>query len=191
MMAAAKSPSMAGKNERQIVIGMGIAVAKRAAIKDCGVIQERSLAVGGRPKLSKKVGEQLDVEAVNLGHLLDELRMAAMMCQRMMRIGHADLGIRADAAFTAQHHRRHASQVRLKRDDLQIEHQLDVIRVLKGNTGRLFHRRYERVFLRALNAFSTSRMPVRYSSIFRQSEGPNVEARRCVLSRQRSRMLFR
>ena len=44
-----------------------------------------------------------------------------------MRIGHADLGIRAQAALAAEHERRDARQVGLERDRLHVEHQRRVV----------------------------------------------------------------
>ena len=40
-----------------------------------------------------------------LRDLLDPLGIAAVVRERMMRIGHADLGIGPHAAFAAHHHR--------------------------------------------------------------------------------------
>ena len=51
-----------------------------------------------------------------------------MMRQRMVRIGYADFGIRANAAFPAEHHGGNARQIGLERNRLQIEHQLHIVR---------------------------------------------------------------
>ena len=84
---------------------------------------------GVASSLLEEVREQLHVEHVDLGDLLDPLRLVAVVGQRMVRIGHADLRIGPQAALAAEHHRRDAREVGLERDHLQVEHQLHVVRV--------------------------------------------------------------
>ena len=149
-----------------------------------GVVEQRAVAIRSGFQLFEERGEQLDVEAVDLRHLLDEIRMAAMMSERMMRIGNADLRIGADASFAAQHHGRNAREVRLKGDRLKIEHQLHIILVLERNPRRFLRRRCHRIASpRLQSSISTSRMPVRYSSILRRSAGPRSTIRRWASSR--------
>ncbi len=71
-----------------------------------------------------------------------------------MRIGHADLRIGPHAAFAPHHHRDDARQVGLERDDLQVEHQLDVVGVEHRDAGRLVDGRIEpgQILLRLLDA---------------------------------------
>src|SRR5262245_57088367 len=45
----------------------------------------------------------------------------------MMRVGDANLGIDSHTALAAQHHRCNSSQVRLKRDHLELIHQLRIV----------------------------------------------------------------
>ena len=85
-----------------------------------------------------------------------------MVGQRMVRIGDPDFRISADASFPAQHHRGDACQVGLKRDHLQIEHQLHVILVLERNAGGLVRRRCQWIFLGAAIRISTFRISVIY-----------------------------
>ena len=57
------------------------------------------------------------------------VRIAAVVRQRMVRFGHADLGVRAVARLARQLERDHARDVALQRQHLQIEHQPRVVGV--------------------------------------------------------------
>ena len=76
------------------------------------------------------------------------------MRQRMVRLGHADLRVRAGALFLADHERDDARQVGLKRQELQVQHQRQVIFEDRRHALRLLHRRQLDValFLGFLNA---------------------------------------
>ena len=63
------------------------------------------------------------------------------MRQRMVRLGHADLRIRPRALFLADHERDDARQIRLERQQLQVEHQRQVILEDRRHALRLIHRR--------------------------------------------------
>ena len=78
----------------------------------------------------------------------------------------------------------------MKRDHLQIEHQLYVIGVQEWNAGGLLDRRNARSFSDAVMRCSTSRTEVRYSSILRRSAGPRSSSSLPRLSRVRSSMLL-
>ena len=67
------------------------------------------------------------VIAVDLRHLRDQLGTIVVMRQRMVRFGHADLRIGPRALFLAEHERDDARQVGLERQQLQVEHQREVI----------------------------------------------------------------
>src|SRR6516225_10269180 len=112
---------------------MGVAITERASVKDGGVVEQCAIAIRSGFQLFDERGEQLEVEAVDLCHLLDEIGMSAVMSERVMRIGNADLRIGADTSLAAQHHGRNAREVRLKSDCLKFEHQLYIILVLERN----------------------------------------------------------
>ena len=59
----------------------------------------------------------------------------------MVRFGHADLGIRPRALLLADHERDHARQVRLQRQELQVQHQRQVILEDGRDALRLIERR--------------------------------------------------
>ena len=55
----------------------------------------------------------------------------------MMRIGYADLGVRAPGDLTTHHQRSHARQVCLVRECQEVEHQASVFIHRSWNPGRL------------------------------------------------------
>ena len=78
-----------------------------------------------------------------------------MVRHRMVRLGHADLRIGARAALARELERDDARHVRLQRQHLQIEHQLDVLFPVGGHARRALERRqrrFGRLLLGALNA---------------------------------------
>src|SRR4051812_7604831 len=48
--------------DREVFVGMAVAVADTAAVDNQGVIEERSVAVRGRSELAQEAPEQIDVE---------------------------------------------------------------------------------------------------------------------------------
>jgi hypothetical protein len=100
-----------------------VRIADAAAVQDQRVIQERAVAFRRRLQLLEVVGEERHVERVDLRHARDLLRIVAVVRQRVMRIGHADLGIGAVARLARELERHDARDVALHRQHLQVEHQ--------------------------------------------------------------------
>src|SRR5262245_10161558 len=126
---------------------MRVAVAEGAAVKDRAAVEEAAVEIRGGGEALHEAREELDVEAVDLRHLLDEVGMAAVVRQRVVRVGDANLRVDANAAFAAQHHGGDAGEVGLERDGLQLEHQLDVGGIVERDAGRLLVRRRHRIAL--------------------------------------------
>src|SRR5439155_25370134 len=63
-------------------------------------------------------------------------RIVAVMTRWMVRVGHADLRIRAIALLARELKRDDAREIRLERQNLQIEHELRVIGERGGNAHR-------------------------------------------------------
>ena len=103
------------------------------------MVEQRAVAFRRGLQLLQEVGEQRHVERVDLGHLRDLLRIVAVVRERMVRIGHADLGIGARAGFARQLEGDDAGDVALQRQHLQVEHQPGVV----GVGGRHAHRAVE------------------------------------------------
>ena len=79
------------------------------------------------------------MKRIDLGHFRQLLRIAAVVRERMMRFGDADLGIGSRAGFARQLERDHAGDVALQRQHLQVEHQPRVV----GVGSRHAHRTIE------------------------------------------------
>ena len=124
-------------------MSVAVTVADRAAVDDHRVVEQRAVAVGGGPELLDEVSEQLQVVRVDAGDLLHELRVAAMVGERMVRVGNADLGIALQAPLASDHHGRDAREVGLEGHHLEVEHQLDVLGERRGDAGRLLDARRE------------------------------------------------
>jgi hypothetical protein len=63
---------------------------------------------------------------IDLGDLLNPVFLALMMRERAVRIGNPDLAIGAMAGFAAIHEGYPARHVGLHRQDLQVEHHLEI-----------------------------------------------------------------
>ena len=124
-----------------------VAVGDARAIQDRHVVQQRTVAVGRRAELRQVLREELRMIAVDLRHVRDQLGHVAVMRQRMVRLGHANLRVRAGALLLADHERDDARQVGLKRQELQVEHQRQVIFEDRWHALRLLDRRQLEVAL--------------------------------------------
>ena len=80
---------------RQRIARVLIRIAHAAAVEDQRVIEQRAVAVGRRVQLLQELGEQLDVVGVDLGDLGDVLRVVAVVRDRMVLLGDADLRVGA------------------------------------------------------------------------------------------------
>ena len=76
------------------------------------------------------------MELIDLRHARDLFRIVAVMRERVVRIGNADLRVSAIARFARELERDDARDIALQRQHLQIEHQPRVI----GVSGRHAHR---------------------------------------------------
>ena len=133
--------------ERQVVAGVRGAVRNARAIQNRHVIQERAVAVGRRAELRQVLREQLDVITVDPGHALHQLGNKVVVRQRMVRFGHANLRVWARALFFADHEGNDAREIGLERQELQVEHQRQVIFKDRRCALRLLHRRQLEVAL--------------------------------------------
>src|SRR5207249_4089106 len=76
----------ADDDEREIDVGVLIGVAQASALHDHRVIEQRSVAVGGRAQLRREPGQEIDVVAVDLGRLLELHRVVLVVRDRVMRL---------------------------------------------------------------------------------------------------------
>ena len=100
------------------------------------LIEQRAVAVRRGFQLLEKLREQRHVERVDLGNLRELLRIVAVMTRGMVRVGDADFRIRAVTQLARQLEGHDPRDVRLKRQDLQVEHQLRVVGKRRRDTHR-------------------------------------------------------
>src|SRR5216684_1096750 len=118
------------------------------------MIEQRTVAILSGLKLIEEIGEQRHVKRIDLRHFRELLGIAAVVRQRMMRLGNADLGISSRAGFASELKRDDPGDVSLQSQHLQVEHQARVVRI----SGRYaegavqIEARIGRLGLRLLNA---------------------------------------
>jgi hypothetical protein len=88
-----EAAAVPGNQDRQVFVRVRVAVGDGAAVDDHHVIQQRAVAVGRVLQLAQELGEQLGVEDIDQFDLGDIFQGAAMVRQRMVRLGNADFGI--------------------------------------------------------------------------------------------------
>src|SRR5215471_201126 len=76
------------------------------------------------------------MEGIDLRHLRQLFRIAAVMTDWMVRVRNADLRIRAIVLFARELECDDARDIGLKSQNLQIEHELRVVGKLRRNTYR-------------------------------------------------------
>ena len=122
--------------DRKVLVIVQAGIAHAASVQVDGVIEERAVAIGSRLHPLEELREQRHVERVDLGDLRHLFRIVAVMARGMVRVGHADLRIRAIALLARELERDDARDIRLERQNLQIEHELRVIGERGGNAHR-------------------------------------------------------
>ena len=116
---------------------MHVAIAHAAAPEYNRVIQKVAIAVGAFPQLLEKISQRFDVIRIQFRVILHLFRIVAVVRHRVMRLGQANLGVWAIHVFASHHQRADTCDVRLERQHLQVEHQLDVLLEGFGHAGRL------------------------------------------------------
>ncbi len=150
MAARFESAAAAGQQHRQIVVVMAVAIANAAAVNDHGVIEQGAIAIGRGFHLLQESSELLHVVLINGGHFIHQRGVIPMMRQAMVAFGHADLAIRAVAAFAGQHESGNTRDVRLQRDGHEVEHELRVLGEFERNAFRLRHVRHDDIIVLSL-----------------------------------------
>ena len=125
----------------QVVVVVPVAVAEAAAVEHHRRIEQGALAFFDGRQAVDVVGEHLGEMAVDLLQPLDEHPVAAVVRQRVVRVGHPDFGVGAVARLVPQHEGGDPGQVGLPGEHLQVEHQLGVVDEAVGHARRLVHRR--------------------------------------------------
>src|SRR5688500_15854137 len=100
------------------------------------MIEQGALTIRGSFQLLEEISEQRHMERVDLGNLGELLGIAAVVSERMMRIGNANLGISSRTRFASQLECDHSRNVALQREHLKVEHQARMIRVRRRYSNR-------------------------------------------------------
>ncbi len=112
------SGSAAGDDYGQIHVIMQVWVTHTASIQIQRVIQQRSIAFRRVLQLFDKLRKQREVKGIDLRDFGKLLRIAAIVRQRMMRLGDADFRIGPITCLTGQLERDYACDVALQSKDL-------------------------------------------------------------------------
>src|SRR6185503_1412881 len=149
VVAALEAPArVAGEQHRQIQMVVHVAVAHAAAVDEQRVLEQVAVAVGRVLQPLQELGEQAHVVRVDLRFLLHLLRVVVVVRDRVMTVGDADLRVAQPRQLAAHHERRHAREVALERERLELEHQVHVLLERLGDAAR--RRRRLQPALRAL-----------------------------------------
>ena len=128
---------------------MQVAVAHAAAVEQRDLIQQRAVAVRGRRQPFQVVRQQSGLKHLYPGEFLELLGVVLMVRQRVVRVGHPELGERAVAQLLADHEGDDPRHVRFERQNLQVDHDLRVVLETFWNAaGRTLEQRQLAVALR-------------------------------------------
>ena len=122
------------------MVVVAVAVAEAATVHHHRRVEQGAVAVLDRREPVDVVGEHLGEVVVHLLQPLDEHAVAAVVRQRVVGVGHPDLGVGAVARLVPQHERGDPGEVGLPGEHLQVEHELCVVHEAVGHAGRLVHR---------------------------------------------------
>src|SRR5258708_6108022 len=123
-----------GQENRHALVIMNIPVAHGAAIQNHRMIQQIAVTIRRILQLLEEIRQQADMVAIELGELRDFSWIFLMMRTRMKRSLHSALRKYACAHIAAHLECGNASRFRHESQDLQIEHQPDMLLVRVGYT---------------------------------------------------------
>ena len=128
--------ALARQQDRQVVVGVGVAVADAAAVDDHAVVEQRAVALGDRLQLLEQVSQLGDVELVDLLDLLLLGRVAAVVREVVVAVRDADGPVAAVAAVVGEDERGDPREVALERQHEQVAHQPQVLLVVGRDAER-------------------------------------------------------
>ena len=174
-------------HEGQTPSRVQMAVRNAAPEEDRHVIEKGPVPVRRLPELRHVPGEKLDVIPVDLRHVGDHLRDLPVVGQGMPRLRDADLRIGAGVLLLSHHERDHPCQVGLESQELQVEHQLQVVLELVRDALGLLHERQFHVELRLRNLDAPFDVPngLRVLVDFELVLGPDIPLEVAQLLRDR------
>ena len=135
------------QGNRDVPLTVYITITHTCAIDQHGVIQQRrTICVFCIFHLGEEFTKQLGMINIDFTGLALPDRIAAMMCQRVVRIFMTKMGKDHFAVFARNHEGKHTGHVSLESQQHQVVHQLDVF-LMRGNTNRTFHFRQRHIGL--------------------------------------------
>ena len=130
-----RAAAASGEQHGQIVVRVRVAVGDAAAIDDHAIVEERALAFAHGLQAFEEVGELRHVEAIDLRQLRLLLRIAAVVRDVVMAIGHAGEGVAAVAAIVGHHESGDPGGVGLESEGEEVEHDAEVLFVIARHAG--------------------------------------------------------
>src|SRR5580765_3880885 len=100
--------------DRKVLVIVQAGIAHAASVQINAVIEERAVAIGSRLHPLEELREQRHVERVDLRDLRHLFGIGAVMTRWMVRVGDADLRIRAIALLARELERDDARDLRLE-----------------------------------------------------------------------------
>ena len=137
-MASTLQPARGGtrKDDGQWRVIVLVCVAHGAAVQNDRMIKQISVCFLNRLQLLKQIGECADMVTVQHRKSIHVLFQVRVMRQNVEGITHAALRIDGVTEFFRHEQSRNARDVGLPRQNPQVEHQLDVLFEIFGNTCR-------------------------------------------------------
>src|SRR4029453_4964582 len=124
------------RHQRQWIWTVYVCIAHPAAIEDQRVIEQRPVAVWRSAQLLGTLREHSKVPGVEDRVLHLHVRLLAMVRDRVMRLGDADIRIALHAGLAGHHEREHASEVGLVGHREEIEKLADMLGVFLRHADR-------------------------------------------------------
>ncbi len=122
---------------------MPVSVRETGAVDDHAVIEQRRIAFFGRLQFLDPRGELARLIAIDLRHLLHQVGHIAVMRERVMAVGNADLAVRPRGALMRDQKRDDAREIGLEGDGHHVGHQLEVFGEVGRHAVGLLHMRID------------------------------------------------
>ena len=117
----------ADENQRTPLVVVNVRIPHRRAVDDEALVEQRRVAVLDRLELLQEVRQQAHVIPIDLREVRDVAVFVSVVRRGMEALRDTALGIHAARRVAAHLERKHAGDVGLERQRLQIEHQLGVL----------------------------------------------------------------
>ena len=127
----------AGEDDREVVVVVAVGVTDAAAVDDHAVVEEGAVAFGEGFEFLEEVGKLGAVKLVDAGDFFEFFGIALVVGDAVVGVGDADIGEAAIGTVVGEEEGGDAGGVGLEGEDLEVEHQADVVLVVVGDAGGL------------------------------------------------------